>query len=498
MRRGARVVLAAALLAAALPTAAPGRASAALEWMPDTLMTFEKTTRSVERGVLPVAQDRSKPEGPQVQLGFLRYRATGKSPGPPVVFIAGLSGIPASFVSRIPAYDRLFQRLRATGDVILFDQRGIGISGPLLLCLPSHPLSPEVFASEANARKEIDEAFGWCAGTLRANGLDAAAYDVRSSAEDLEALRQALGAPRLNLFAYSIGTELAQEYLRRWSDHVGRAVLVGARGTDEAWRLPSVFDTYVRRLSRFVALDSTYAKRLPDAEAAIRSAVASLDAHPRTLSVVDRRSGSTVELKAGGFALQMLLQGDLIDPLGFSTLPALLVTLAEGDDFLFAKKLGQLYNNLSNVINVQVVASECASGADAGRAERIAREAASSPFGGARSFLQRPELCKAVGAADLGPEYRDRVYSLVPTLFLSGANDGNAPPFQAEEVRWGFPNGIHLVVANGWHDLLPVPDVQQAIVDFLAGQEVGGRRLVAPPIRFLPVDVAKSTYGKGR
>ena len=94
--------------------------------------------------------------------------------------------------------------------------------------------------------------------------------------------------------------------------------------------------------------------------------------------------------------------------------------------------------------------------------------------------------------------YRDRIYCSVPTLFLSGSFDGNAPPFQAEEVRWGFPSGTHLVVANGWHDLLPVPEVQQVVIDFLAGRDVSGRRLSGPPIRFLPVDVAKSAYGKSR
>lgn len=62
-----------------------------------------------------------------------------------------------------------------------------------------------------------------------------------------------------------------------------------------------------------------------------------------------------------------------------------------------------------------------------------------------------------------------------------GSLDSNTPPYQAEEVRWGFPNSVHLIVENAGHEsMLPLADVQKAIVYFLKGVDVKGRTPVAP------------------
>lgn len=478
--------------------ASPSVARAAVEWTSDSLTTFEGTSRSVERGALLVPEDRSKPEGTRIRLGFVRMRATGKSPGAPILFLAGGPGVPATFMARVPVYDRLFQSLRATGDVILVDQRGCGLSDPLLVCSPKESLPGDVFASEERARTLLDRAFASCAATLRAQGIRLEAYHQRASAEDLEELCRAVGWPRVRILAYSSGTELAQEFIRSHGERVDRVAFVGTRSTGEAWRLPSAFDFHVRRLARLVARDSVYGARFPDFEGAIRAAAESLDARPRTLSVVDRRTGAPVGVFAGRFALQLVLQGELTDPFGFAVAPALLASLATGDDALFAYKLGQVYNSFSTVTNVELAAFDCASGADGDRVRRMEREAAMSAFGVSRGLFQRPAICGAIGAGDLGPEYRDRVYSAATALFLSGSLDGNTPPYQAEEVRWGFPNGIHLVVASGWHELLAAPEAQRVAIDFLSGQDVSGRRIAAPPPRFFTIAEAKKLWGLPR
>ena len=84
-------------------------------------------------------------------------------------------------------------------------------------------------------------------------------------------------------------------------------------------------------------------------------------------------------------------------------------------------------------------------------------------------------------------------YTLKPTpaLFISGTLDTNTPPFQAEEVRWGFPNSAHLIVENGGHETLPGADVQRVVVDFFKGQSVAGRTVTFERPRFLSVEEAK-------
>jgi len=58
------------------------------------------------------------------------------------------------------------------------------------------------------------------------------------------------------------------------------------------------------------------------------------------------------------------------------------------------------------------------------------------------------------------------IWSELPALFISGGLDANTPAAEAEEVRFGFPRGKHLIVDDGWHETLPLPAVQDAVVDF--------------------------------
>jgi pimeloyl-ACP methyl ester carboxylesterase len=89
---------------------------------------------------------------------------------------------------------------------------------------------------------------------------------------------------------------------------------------------------------------------------------------------------------------------------------------------------------------------------------------------------------------DLGDEFRSPIKTRVPTLVVSGTLDNNTPPFQADEVRRHFKNSTHLIVKNAGHeDMLVSPQVQQAMADYLRGQDVSRLKISLPEIRFLPL-----------
>ena len=89
----------------------------------------------------------------------------------------------------------------------------------------------------------------------------------------------------------------------------------------------------------------------------------------------------------------------------------------------------------------------------------------------------------------MSAEFRAPLISTVPTLFLSGTLDWNTPPSQAEEVRWGFTDSIHLIVENAGHEqVLPHPEVQRALAKFLRGDDdVGEISASYPRLRFVPL-----------
>ncbi len=62
---------------------------------------------------------------------------------------------------------------------------------------------------------------------LTSKGVDLAQYTTTAWIADLEAMREALGYPRWNLWGGSYGTRVAQEYLRTHADRVRTMMLDG-------------------------------------------------------------------------------------------------------------------------------------------------------------------------------------------------------------------------------------------------------------------------------
>jgi pimeloyl-ACP methyl ester carboxylesterase len=150
------------------------------------------------------------------------------------------------------------------------------------------------------------------------------------------------------------------------------------------------------------------------------------------------------------------------------------------------------YNGLDGETTLMARAVTCASGASAQRRARVRAESAWSLFGDPFGNLGLdPAYCAVLGTAPLGDDFREPIWSAVPALFISGELDANTPPFNAAEVGYGFPNGVHLLVRYGGHETLPTPVVQDAVRDFFAGQDVRGRALAAERPRYLTVAEAR-------
>jgi len=153
-----------------------------------------------------VPLDRSAVVPGSVRIRAARIRARRATRAP----LIGLTGGPgqAGVVFAV-TYDIL---LPASGrDRVVFDQRGTGASG-LLRCR----------GLERRLLRSVAQPAGACARSL---GARRSFYTSTDSAEDLEALRVHLGAPRIALYAVSYGTRVAVEYARRHPQRVERMIL---------------------------------------------------------------------------------------------------------------------------------------------------------------------------------------------------------------------------------------------------------------------------------
>ncbi|MFI7383650.1 alpha/beta hydrolase [Streptomyces sp. NPDC049813] len=186
---------------------------------------------------LRVPLDHAHPRKRQIALALARIPHTAKrSQGPLLVNPGGPGGSGltlAGFVAQsLPA------KVAAQYDVVGFDPRGVGKSRPALDCVPGHfkpvrPASvPETAAIErANVRRAAS--FAQACGKKYADVLPF--MDTGSTVRDMDAIRAALGARKLNYFGYSYGTYLGAVYAKYFPGRVRRLVLDSVVDPEGVW-----------------------------------------------------------------------------------------------------------------------------------------------------------------------------------------------------------------------------------------------------------------------
>ncbi len=472
--------------------AAPGRTAAAptIRWEPFSLLQ-ETPGLEAQLGRMTVPLRRAHPESGSVELAFVRLRSgDAKSAAAPIVYLAGGPGSSGVNAARNPFALPALARLAKTADVILLDQRGIGMSSPRPVCA-ARPLEPQArFAPAAEMMPRILAETRACVEEWSAKGVDVAGFTVAESAADIDDLRRALGASRISLFGHSYGTYLALAVIRAYGDTVERAALLGTAGPADMRKLPLMLDTQLAKLSMLAREDPSIGKEVPDMTALLRRVLAKLEREPIAVTITDRSRREKVQVRIGPAALQRILVLDIGDGNDFTVFPALLLTLERGDASILAWFVEKRYNQAAAGLDLMAYGMRCSGGATASRDGEIARQAPLSILGNALNGPY-PAVCGALPAVDLGDDFRTPIVSNVPVLFISGTLDSNTPPYQAEQVRWGMPHAMHIVVTNAGHeDLEPNAEVQAAIADYFAGKDVASRRLALPAPDFRSVDEA--------
>jgi pimeloyl-ACP methyl ester carboxylesterase len=440
-----------------------------------------------ELGRLVVKENRSAPQSNLIELAFVRLKSTAAKPGHPVVYLDGGPGSSAINIARVPIYLQVFLKLREVGDVILLDQRGVGRSRPNLTRASFESLPADFFLSEETAMRAFKERARAAAEYFRSQGIDLHAYNTAESANDIEDLRRALGAEKLNLVGFSYGTHLGLATIRQHGARLNRVALVGAEGPNHTRKLPSSSQQSIERLSKLIAQDPTVGPKVPDFAAMLKRVLDRLEKEPITLSVTDNKKRQPVDVKVGKFGLQLLIMRDLGDTNDLPNFPAFLYTIDRGDYSMLSRLVERRFNEYSAGVPIMTLVMDAASGATRERDAQIAREARTTLLGDVVNFLF-PAIGEVVGNPDLGDEFRSPIRTDVPTLFVSGSLDNNTPPFQADEVRRQFKQSSHIVVENAGHEsMLDKPQVRQAIVDFLLGKDVGRVKIALPPLQFNPI-----------
>jgi len=445
----------------------------------------------VQRGVLQVAESPGQPQSRSIELVFHRL------PGVPavagrrtIVFIEGGPGVSAN--EQFSQRGWLWSLLRSYGDVLWVDQRGAGASLPQMACAEqwAHPLSAALPRSAMVLQAR--EKFQQCAATLRSAGADLNAYQTQAYADDIMAVTQALDIKQFDIVAYSYGTQIGLDAMRRFPDRLGRAVLVGVMGPDDSIRLASdhdaVLNSVTNRLPRLVPTEPL-ATTAPGAEWRYRigNTAAALDANPLRLTIAPPLGATSSTVVAiDGFLFRRSLAALLNSPAAVQQIPAFLqqveqtlATQQPGTETaqpvppLLQSMVNAALAERSGPLNRRAAAQHfltvCASGQSRGRQQQTIETANSSMLGYAlHSYL--PEACDGWGIAGLPEDFRAATPLATPTLLIAATWDMRTPYAQAVRQRQRMARSQLLTLSHGGHgDLLKGhAAVRQALEQWLA------------------------------
>ncbi len=466
-----RSVLTTLLAALTVTTVAPSFAAAPrLHLEPDTFQLKDGSRLSVQRGRLYVPEDRSDPKSRLIDIGFVRFPSTNPNPGAPIVYLAGGpggSGIAAARGARQP----IFLALRQVADVIALDQRGTGVSNHIPPCTATRRLDPAIGLNEAALTTYHRETLQNCQQQWRSAGVAVAGYTTVQNADDLEDLRRALGAQKLNLWGISYGTHLAMATMRRHPTSIGRVALASVEGMDQTVKLPAAVDAAFARIGTVAGVPLT---------SLMRRVHEQFDANPQQFTA-RAADGKTVTFLADSFPLRMMAGVLGKNPENVPDLLSAYAALAAGQSAALAPMVYDHFYGRPLTMSGMPELMDVASGVTDARLAAVQSQAPGSLLGFAINFPM-PQLRRALSGLDLGDRYRREVRARHPVLLLSGDLDVRTPLEEQTVATAGLRNLRQILVRNGGHDLFEAhPAVPGLLVDFFAGRQVASRVLSLPP-----------------
>ncbi len=434
------VVLLASLLAALALAACRSAATAATELKACRIPGVE---REIKCGVVRVPEDPDTPAGRMIEVRFAVVPAVARNKQlDPLFVFAGGPGQAATKLARqvMP----VLAELNARRDLVLVDQRGTGASNALACELDESSLASALEPEQQAAR---------LAPCLKALPADPRQYATWIAVRDFEAIREQLGAEKINLWGASYGTRVALEYMRQYPGRVRTAVLDGVAPPDMALPVSFALDAEaaLKSLGDACARNERCGTRYPDfhenISALLKRAESGIDVripHPLT--------GVTESLRIDRKMLASLLRAPLYVPQLSSVLPYALAEAGRGDFTalvaLSAAISGNVSENFAVGMHFAVICAE-----DVPRLDPAAvAQLSGTRFGSAFAELYR-QTCRLVPSRPVPPAFYSVPASNVPVLIFSGGLDPATPPRHGESVAQRLGNAKHVVAPNLGHGI---------------------------------------------
>jgi pimeloyl-ACP methyl ester carboxylesterase len=250
-----------------------------------------------------------------------------RSPRPRADPIVYLHGGPGGEAVRSAAALFWNSELTSDRDVVVLDQRGGGLSTPLLDCRElegldwygwlAHPQDdPAALRAQRQARRE-------CQQRLEQQGDDPTAVSTRVIAADVAALRRSLGIERWNVLGFSYGGRVALALARDDPEGIRSVLLDSPLPLDKSTFDPARMRGGLEALFAACARSKTCSHRHPNLRAEWSARLRELDAHPVMVDVPATGDHPATTVSVDGIrTIEAVVRG-LADPTIAAVLPDL-------------------------------------------------------------------------------------------------------------------------------------------------------------------------------
>lgn len=390
-------------------------------------------------GTLTVRESESS--GLAIPIAYVVVPAERRNAGA-VVVVGGGPGQPGTEFANIA--DPAQSAIHRDHDLVFVDQRGTG---------RSHPLQcTQLFASRAHAFAELfpSAELRECRARL-AHEADLNAYGTDRAADDLDALRAALGYRTLSFDSASYASQFAFVYLRRHPEHVRALLLQSVAPT--FIKLPLPYSRGAQQalddLFRSCAADAACAHAFPALRREWADVAARYASGPQRVSFSDRGGTTTVLLSHEVFADR--IRQALYSPFLAAAVPAIVHAAAHGDDGPLARLVALQIDGLAREVamgeNLSVACAEDV--AFITPAERA--QAAPIGFLGDLRIRAQQRACAIWNVWRAPASFIEPVRSRVPVLMISGSDDPATPPSLGARQLPYLANARQIIVPGGAH-----------------------------------------------
>lgn len=443
----------------------------------------------VQCGVLQRALDPAQPSSARIDIHYVVVPALARRKLPDPVFL--LAGGPGqSAISVAPMVVQQMSRLGNRRDLVFVDQRGTGKSAPLM-CADDRTGS---LAQQLDSQRR-DVLLRQCLAELQKLPYGDLRYFTTTLAmQDVDAVRQALGATQVNLVGASYGTRAALEYMRQFPQAVRRSVIDGVAPTDMGLPTSASGDNQAVLEALLAACDSdaTCQRRYPGLRADWAAVLARL---PQDTVVAHPLTGDLQPVRITREAVLGSVRGPLYAPSLAAALPYAFQQAARGrfDALLGLSTMlgGRGPNRLAEGMHFSVVCAEDL--ASPGRAALPP----GADFGDTFAELYQ-RVCSYWPRAVVPAAFYTVPNSSAPVLVLSGGLDPVTPPRHGERMAQALgAKARHVVVPNAGHGVMNLGCMRDVLFRFVdapsdavaAVVDVGCATNIPRPPVFVPVQL---------